>query len=250
MQNSWRSSCQCVAHTRNQQFAAATDYSYVYGGVQGSAIQWRAQQWVTNKGPVINVDLWIEMLELLDASVASYKWIKVPSHMQLEGNERADALAEPGRKSFPLYSRAGRQPHVLLTPLAAPLPGDPWQSPPVDSASARKFSIEMTPMVSEADLGFAKVTPSARGGGLLPFPIRQPEFESAMDFYTPTGATGALRSLGLQLIDSPASDVSSKDSRSVICAVNFMEEDEFATSMKPSPWGVWTPTCRHDSQTF
>ena len=104
---------------------------------------------------MINVDLWIEMLKLLDASVASYEWIKVPSHMQLEGNEQADALAELGRKSSPLYSRAARQPHVFLTPVAAPLPGDPQQSPPVDSASAMKFSIEMTPMVCEADLGFA-----------------------------------------------------------------------------------------------
>ena len=66
------------------------------------------------------------------------------------------------------------------------------------------------------------------GGGVLPSPIRQPEFESAMVFYTPTGATGALRSLGLQLIDSPASNVSVEDSRSVVCALNFMEEDEFA----------------------
>ena len=64
-----------------------------------------------------------------------------------------------------LYSRAGRQPHVLLTLVAAPLPGDPRQSPLVDSASAVKFSIEMTPMVCEADLGFAQVTPAARGGG-------------------------------------------------------------------------------------
>ena len=80
-------------HTRNQQFAVATDSSYVHGGAQGSAIQWRAQQWVTSKGPVINVDLWIEMLKLLDTSVASYEWIKVRSHMQLDGNERADALA-------------------------------------------------------------------------------------------------------------------------------------------------------------
>ena len=95
-----------------------------------------------------------------------------------------------------------------------------------------KFSVEMTPTVCEADLGFAQVTPAARGGGgVLPSPIRQPEFESAMDFYTPTGASGALLSLslGLQLIDSPASDVSSEDSRSVVCALNFMEEDKFAT---------------------
>ena len=48
-----------------------------------------------------NVDLWIEILELLDASVASYEWIKVPSHMQLEGNKRAHALAEVGWKSSP-----------------------------------------------------------------------------------------------------------------------------------------------------
>ena len=73
---------------------------------------------------MINVYLWIEMLELLDASVASYEWIKLPSHMQLEGNERADALVELGQKSSPLYSRAGRRPHVLLTPVAAPLPGE------------------------------------------------------------------------------------------------------------------------------
>ena len=102
---------------------------------------------------------------MLDAFVTSYEWIKVPSHMQLEGNERADALAELGRKSSLLYSRAGRQPRVLLTPVAAPLPGDPRQSPPVDLACAIQFSIEMTPMVCEADLSVAQVTPAPRGGG-------------------------------------------------------------------------------------
>ena len=48
------------AHTHCHTFAVATDSSYVYGGVQGSAIKWRAQQWVTSKGPVLNVDLWID----------------------------------------------------------------------------------------------------------------------------------------------------------------------------------------------
>ena len=64
---------------------------------KAQSIPWRAQQWVTSKGPVLNVDLWIELLELLDVSVASYEWIKVPSHVQLEGSERADALATCGR---------------------------------------------------------------------------------------------------------------------------------------------------------
>ena len=37
-------------HTRCHTFAVATDSSYVYGGVQGSTIKWRAQQWVTSQG--------------------------------------------------------------------------------------------------------------------------------------------------------------------------------------------------------
>ena len=63
------------------------------------------------------MDLWIDLLELLDQALASYEWIKVPSHVQMEGNERAVALAKLGRKSFPLYAKAGRQPQVLLTPI-------------------------------------------------------------------------------------------------------------------------------------
>ena len=67
--------------TRSATFAVATDSSYVYGGVQGFAVRRRAQHWVTSKGPVLNGDLWIELLDLLDTAVASYEWIKVPSHV-------------------------------------------------------------------------------------------------------------------------------------------------------------------------
>ena len=59
-----------------------------------SAIKWGAQQCVTTKGLVLSVHLWIELLERLDVAQATYKWIKVPGHVQLEGNERADALAK------------------------------------------------------------------------------------------------------------------------------------------------------------
>ena len=48
--------------------------------------------------------------------------------------------------------------------------------------------------------------------------------------YTPTRAAGALRSLGLQLIESPVTDVSSDDSQSVVCALQFMDEDDLVTS--------------------
>ena len=134
------------------------------GVFQGAAIKWRAQQWVTTKGAVLNVDLWIDLLELLDQASASYEWIKVPSHVQMEGNERADALAELGRKSSPLYASAGRQPHVLLTPIVISPIGAPDRPPSIGAGSMLKFSVEMTPVVCDADLGFAQVTPATRGG--------------------------------------------------------------------------------------
>ena len=122
---------------------------------------------MTNKGPVLNVDLWIELLELLDQALVSYEWIKVPSHVQVEGNERADALAELGRKSSPLCAKAGRQPQVLLTPIVVSpsVIGVPDRPPSISTGSALKFSVELTPVACDADLGFARVTPAARGGG-------------------------------------------------------------------------------------
>ena len=67
-------------------------------------------------------------------------------------------------------------------------------------------------------------TPAAQGG-VFPSPARQLEFESALDFCTPTGASGASRSLGLQLIDSPADEATSSDDQSVVCAIRFMDDD-------------------------
>ena len=80
----------------------------------------------------------------------------------------------------------------------------------------------MTPVTRDADLGFAR-------RGVLPFPPRQLEFDFALDFYTPTGAAGALRSLGLQLSESPTSDVLSESSLSVVVTLKFMDEDEHVT---------------------
>jgi enhancing lycopene biosynthesis protein 2 len=70
------------------------------------------------------------------------------------------------------------------------------------------------------------VTPATQGGK-LPSPNRQLAFDSALDL---TRAAGALQSLGLQLIESPVTDVSSDDSQSVVCALQFMDEDDLITS--------------------
>ena len=49
--------------------AIATDSSYVYSE-QGNALCWRSNGWVTAQGPVTNVDLWIQLMELMDQALA------------------------------------------------------------------------------------------------------------------------------------------------------------------------------------
>ena len=66
---------------------------------------------MTAQGPVTNVDLWIELMDLIDRSVALLECIKVPSHIGIAGNDRADQLAEEGGKASPLSSATrGRVP--------------------------------------------------------------------------------------------------------------------------------------------
>ena len=99
----------------------------------------------------------------------------------------------------------------------------------MDTGSAIKHSVELTPVACDADLSFSQVTP-ASGGGVLPFPSRKLDFESALDFYTPSEASGTLRALGLHLIESPVEDTSSEEDRSIACELVFMSDEEFARS--------------------
>ena len=80
-----------------------TDSQYVYDGLKGSAFRWREAGSVGPSGPDCNVDLWMELLELVDTVSPTLRWLRVPSHTDIPGNERADTLAEEGRVSSPLY---------------------------------------------------------------------------------------------------------------------------------------------------
>ena len=117
--------------------AVAMDSSYVHGGLQGNALKWQAQHWVTGRGPVVNVDLWTELLSLLETLAATFVWVKGPSHANIEGNDREDWLAEEGRKASPLYATVRRPvPHPRTplwspgTPSRAPLGRQEWNPPP------------------------------------------------------------------------------------------------------------------------
>ena len=100
--------------------AVATDSAYVHDGPQGKALQWKAAGWVTARGPVINVDLWDEMLEALVHSTCRFRWVKVPSHVDIAENEKADKLAEQGRKMSPSYNTVHRAVRHPVTPPCSP----------------------------------------------------------------------------------------------------------------------------------
>ena len=86
-------------------FAIATDSQYIYDGVTGLAYKWHWSRWVNKQGPVATVDLLIRVLQLMDESSLTLRWIKVPGHtvVAIEGNRRANLLADKGRLSSPLY---------------------------------------------------------------------------------------------------------------------------------------------------
>ena len=65
------------------------------------AALWKLRGWTGSSGPVSNVPLWELLLDTLSAHTGSIKFIKVPSHVDILGNNEADRLAEQGRFSHP-----------------------------------------------------------------------------------------------------------------------------------------------------
>lgn len=70
-----------------------SDSSYLVNGItKGWARKWRSKGWRKSDGqPVLNVDLWQELLELLDGVEVSFNWVR--GHAGNELNERCDRLA-------------------------------------------------------------------------------------------------------------------------------------------------------------
>ena len=70
-----------------------SDSSYLVNGItKGWAKKWRSRGWTKSDGqPVLNVDLWRELLDLLERVKVSFNWVK--GHAGNELNERCDQLA-------------------------------------------------------------------------------------------------------------------------------------------------------------
>ena len=98
--------------------AAAMDSVHVHTGLQGNALIWQAKHRTTPQGPVINLDLWVEILGLLETSAIVFLWVKVPSHVDIAGNDRADQL----RADSP-------PPCISLSSIRCPPPPPPCMEP-------------------------------------------------------------------------------------------------------------------------
>ena len=69
-----------------------TDSKYVVEGAKGWVFGWAKNGWVTKaKTDVLNKELWQELLPLLGK--VEIEWHKVPGHVGIVGNERADVIA-------------------------------------------------------------------------------------------------------------------------------------------------------------
>lgn len=81
-----------VALTRACRVDLFTDSQYVQQGITSWLPNWKRRNWRTADGkPVKNVDLWQELERAAARHRVEWHWVR--GHSGVEGNERADALA-------------------------------------------------------------------------------------------------------------------------------------------------------------
>ncbi len=79
-----REPCAVELYTDSKYVFDAVDKRWVYG--------WRAKGWVkADKKPALNVDLWQQLLPLLETHTVRWHWVK--GHAENEKNNRCDKLA-------------------------------------------------------------------------------------------------------------------------------------------------------------
>jgi ribonuclease HI len=79
----------------NLELTIYTDSTYVQKGISEWIKKWKVNNWrSSNKKPVKNKDLWVELDEAVGSRKIYWEWVK--GHAGNEGNEKADELANQG----------------------------------------------------------------------------------------------------------------------------------------------------------
>lgn len=86
-----------------------TDSQYVRNAfVKGWLKKWAANGWQTAaKKPVMNIDLWVELVRL--AEIHAVEWVWVKGHGTNENHNRCDVLAVEARDALARATRVGRE---------------------------------------------------------------------------------------------------------------------------------------------
>jgi len=87
------------ALTKTCNVSITTDSKYVLTGITEWIASWKQRNWrTTNKKPVLNVELWKRLDELVDQHEIEWTWVK--GHSGHPENEIADQLANQGIDEF------------------------------------------------------------------------------------------------------------------------------------------------------
>lgn len=94
-----------------KKIALSSDSSYLVNGItKGWAKKWHKKGWLkSDDQPVLNIDLWQELLTLIEGVDVTFNWVK--GHAGNELNERCDQLAstaarQAGSKADAVYEES------------------------------------------------------------------------------------------------------------------------------------------------
>lgn len=83
-----------VAQMKDCEVIIHADSSYVLGGIESWVANWEKNGWRTaNKKPVLNQELWQELIALVRTCPVPLSFKKVKGHTGVVHNERADVIA-------------------------------------------------------------------------------------------------------------------------------------------------------------
>jgi ribonuclease HI len=93
-----------------------TDSQYVVKAInKGWIKRWQANGWMRNKKePALNVDLWVELLPLMELHEVDFVWLR--GHVGNPDNERCDRLAKQAAQRGNLPPDSAYENPVQLQP--------------------------------------------------------------------------------------------------------------------------------------
>ena len=81
----------------------------MYKGITEWSVKWARHGWQVRGRETGHRDLWQELWDLRQAAALQVQLIWTPSHVNVKGNDEADALAEEGRGQHPHNKRRHQQ---------------------------------------------------------------------------------------------------------------------------------------------